>query len=128
MNIKEINYKYIHDKGGKPTIIRRIRKIVNYGFFSNIPPFFYYCGSFLTQKMTDGTKKENLSEIQEYTRKIIKRMEKLYENMDKITVIEKDELEYLKEKLFRTMIVIREQATKYLWMEFSFEPEFEVLE
>jgi len=124
---KSYEYKgktYIYDRGGEPTIKRRLKKICVGGIFgASMPPFFYYAGSM----MTNGTEKENLPKIKELTKQILDRLEALHGQMDTVNVLPKNEVEYWKNRIRETIYYIRKQS-RWVGLMLIQETEFKVLE
>lgn len=104
---------------GKPTIIKRLRKIVALGFFSRTPPFLYYAGAM----MTNGTEVENLPKIRELTKEIIEKLENLYYKMDTIHVMPKEEVEHWKQKIWDTILDIRKKSG-FIGLELLLEADY----
>jgi hypothetical protein len=104
---------------GKPTIEKRLEKIT--GWLGDIPPFFYYAGDMRTH----GIEKENLPKIQELTKQILDRLETLYENMDKVTVLSPQRVTYWKERIRETDLKIRKYS-RWIDLDLIHEGEFRV--
>lgn len=108
---------------GEATLPRRLRKICSVWIFSQAPPFFYYH----MEMRTHGTEVENLEKAQEYTRRILERLEILYENMDTVTVLPPNEVEHWKEKIKSTDLYIRKQS-RWIGLNLIQETEFSVIQ
>lgn len=106
-----------------PTLPRRLKSIcISQSWFGGHRlPFFYF-----HMDARAGHETENIPKVQELTKQIIERLEKLYENMDTITVLKESELQYWKEQVRYTILWIRRQSG-WVGLELIQEAGFEVL-
>lgn len=115
--------KIIYDNGGKPTLPRRLEKIVVMGLFGCGLPFFYYHMEMITHKK----ELKNLEKVQELTKLILEQLEVLYHKIDAVNVLSDKELEYWKLKLKETRLYIRKQS-KFIGLKLIQEAEFKKLQ
>lgn len=120
--------KYYAETGqkwkGVPTIQRRLEKICIGGlFWDAVLPFFYYH----MEMRTNGNEVENLEKVQKHTKQILERLEILYENMDTVTVLSPEKVEYWKERIRKTELHIRKQS-RWIGLNLIQETDYRVIE
>ncbi len=107
---------------GKPTLPRRLERLRLGGIYGTIRlPFFYY-----HMDTRADPERQSLPRIQELTKRIIVRLEDLYDKMDTVTVLTESEIKYWKEKLREAVNHIQDQS-HWLGLELIQEAGFDVI-
>ncbi len=106
---------------GKPTLPKRLEKLLLGGIFGTIRlPFFYY-----HMDIRADPERQSLPRIQELTKLIIERLEDLYDKMDTADVLTESEIKYWKEKLREAVNYIQDNS-RWVGLTLTQDAEFVV--
>lgn len=134
LNNRSVNWRHRADALSKeermkgiPTLRGRLKKIDLGGWMNATKlPYMYFSGSRITDMIVHKkTREDALPEVKRYTILILKRLERLIVNMDTVTVLSAEELEYWKERVRKTRFKIIDQSA---WVGLAQEVEFKVVD